>query len=569
MGPFFTSEQGIQDIISIKYHFISMDSLMLIHEASSLLGDAIVNIRQDSSLAKENCLQSLSLLQFAANISIYYVATFDVICSSLKLLIQDISEKASAKQVNASSMPPSSLSIADVTSTGIAHVSFQNIIGNIDAKQLLFENVVLPMILPVQCKVRIFRGIRGGCSNVLLYGPPGTGKTLLVQAVSAEAGATLFSIRPSDILSKFQGESERFIRDLFASARRNTGTSGTKSIIFFDEFDSIALSRGSSGEDTQNSRRILAELLLQLTCEKQRQKLIEQENGCMSYSSASGGEVTPASLPYTSESSTMKWTDIVVSNCHSDIMLDGGEEGKIMPPSAVGASQTHTSDQSNSTNNACDVTATSASPNAVAQPCMVVVIAATNRIEDIDEAVLRRFECKVQVGVPDLDTRATMVGGYSNSCSGGNIQYMCGDDIDLGEGMHTLAHTPPPHDTSEHYFLQGVEHSLSREDVRWIAEKTEGWSGSELENLCREAAMIPIRSLYPMMSLSLRAGNRPAKEQDIQCMEHKIYGTVHDSTSTSTGAVLCGRDVKALQTFTVPPITVKHFEMVFASLCNS
>jgi len=62
-----------------------------------------------------------------------------------------------------------------------------------------------------------------------LYGPPGTGKTCLAQAAAFEADAVFFSIRPSDILSKYQGESERYLNGVFQKAR-----SFKNSIIFFD-----------------------------------------------------------------------------------------------------------------------------------------------------------------------------------------------------------------------------------------------------------------------------------------------------------------------------------------------
>jgi SpoVK/Ycf46/Vps4 family AAA+-type ATPase len=124
-------------------------------------------------------------------------------------------------------------------------VTFADVIGCDEAKQTLLENIILPLTLDPVLRKQIFtgynynisisninyyKGIREGAGNVLLHGPPGTGKTLLAQATAHECGATLLSICPSDILSKYQGDSERAIRNLFETAR----TSNEPVIVFFD-----------------------------------------------------------------------------------------------------------------------------------------------------------------------------------------------------------------------------------------------------------------------------------------------------------------------------------------------
>jgi ATPase family associated with various cellular activities (AAA) len=93
-------------------------------------------------------------------------------------------------------------------------IKFSDVVGNAAAKQSLYESVILPFSLTSpstpnitgDSRAQIFSGIRSRMGNVLLFGPPGCGKTLLVQASAAESGAELFSVRPSDILSKYQGE---------------------------------------------------------------------------------------------------------------------------------------------------------------------------------------------------------------------------------------------------------------------------------------------------------------------------------------------------------------------------
>jgi transitional endoplasmic reticulum ATPase len=89
--------------------------------------------------------------------------------------------------------------------------------------------------------------------GVLLYGPPGTGKTLLARAVANESDAHFFHIAGPEIMGKYYGESEGRLRELFEEAQQNA-----PSIIFIDEVDSIAPSRGETGEA---ERRVVAQLL--------------------------------------------------------------------------------------------------------------------------------------------------------------------------------------------------------------------------------------------------------------------------------------------------------------------
>lgn len=80
----------------------------------------------------------------------------------------------------------------------------------------------------------IFFGIRKPWKGILLYGPPGTGKTYLAKACATETQAAFFTISPSDIMSKYVGESEKHVRNVFKQARKHKD-----SIIFIDEIDSL------------------------------------------------------------------------------------------------------------------------------------------------------------------------------------------------------------------------------------------------------------------------------------------------------------------------------------------
>lgn len=139
------------------------------------------------------------------------------------------------------------------------NVKWEDVAGLEGAKALLKEAVILPIKFP-----QLFTGKRQPWRGILLYGPPGTGKSYLAQAVATEFGAamdgadcTFMSVSSSDLVSKFQGESERLVKSLFQMARAKKPT-----IVFIDEIDSLCSARGEG--ENESARRIKTEFLVQM-----------------------------------------------------------------------------------------------------------------------------------------------------------------------------------------------------------------------------------------------------------------------------------------------------------------
>jgi len=228
------------------------------------------------------------------------------------------------------------------------HVSWDEVGGLEEAKEKLREVVELPLLRPDLFEKAGIKPAKG----VLLTGPPGTGKTLLAKAVATETNANFISIKGPELVSKWVGESEKHIREIFKKARQVSPC-----IIFFDEFDSISQHRGSSLSDS--TERMVNQLLTE---------------------------------------------------------LDGVEELE-----------------------------------------RVMVIAATNRVDLIDNALLRpgRIDAIIELSLPDYETRKKILEVHTKNMP--------------------------------------IEKNFKVEEY---AEKTEGWTGADLALICREAGVISIKRAY-------------------------------------------------------------------------
>jgi transitional endoplasmic reticulum ATPase len=134
----------------------------------------------------------------------------------------------------------------------IPRTTWEDVGGLAELKQQLREAVEWPLNNPEIFKRMGIKPPRG----ILLYGPPGTGKTLLAKAVANESRANFISVKGPEVLSKWVGESEKAIREIFKKAKQ-----ASPSIVFLDEIDSIAPRRSMGSSDSHVTERMVNQLL--------------------------------------------------------------------------------------------------------------------------------------------------------------------------------------------------------------------------------------------------------------------------------------------------------------------
>ncbi len=263
---------------------------------------------------------------------------------------------------------------AKETETAVPRVTYEDIGGLEDAIKQVREMIELPLKYP-----ELFEKIGVEApKGVLLHGPPGTGKTLIAKAVANETNANFYTLSGPEIMSKYYGQSEENLRQIF-----NEATENAPSIVFIDEIDSIAPKRGEARGDVE--RRVVAQLLA---------------------------------------------------------LMDGlKERGK------------------------------------------VVVIGATNRINDLDEALRRpgRFDREIEIGIPDREGRREILTIHTRGMP-------VDEDVDL-----------------DHF-----------------ADITHGYSGADIAALSKEAAIRALRRVLP--EIDFEEENIPADVLNkIKVMEDDFY----------------------------------------------
>jgi len=132
-------------------------------------------------------------------------------------------------------------------------VRLDDVAGLEDVKEQIRIKMVYPFTHPQQAER--FKIKKGG--GILLYGPPGTGKTMLARAVAAEIDAAFFTVKPSEIMSKWVGEAEQNIARLFSEAGRNE-----RAVIFIDEVESLIPRRSHSGSTVM--QRVVPQILAEM-----------------------------------------------------------------------------------------------------------------------------------------------------------------------------------------------------------------------------------------------------------------------------------------------------------------
>ncbi len=163
-----------------------------------------------------------------------------------KMQVKDDDFREALKAIEPSSLREVTVEVPNVTWADI---------GGLDSvKSELRETVELPLSKPEVFKRLGIRAAKG----FLLYGPTGVGKTLLAKAVANESNANFISVKGPEVLSKWVGESEKAVREIFKKAKQVAPT-----IVFLDEIDSIAPRRGSYG-DSGVTERIVNQLLTSL-----------------------------------------------------------------------------------------------------------------------------------------------------------------------------------------------------------------------------------------------------------------------------------------------------------------
>ncbi|WP_306203930.1 AAA family ATPase [Actinoplanes sp. RD1] len=154
--------------------------------------------------------------------------------------------EAALDVVRPTSMAESTLEVAQVTLDDVGDMA--------EVKEVLTESVLWPLTYPDTFARLGVQPPRG----VLLYGPPGCGKTYLVKAIAGTGKANVLSVKGAELLSKWVGDSERAVRELFRRAREAAPT-----LVFLDEVDALAPTRGQS-TDGGTTDRVVAALLTEL-----------------------------------------------------------------------------------------------------------------------------------------------------------------------------------------------------------------------------------------------------------------------------------------------------------------
>jgi transitional endoplasmic reticulum ATPase len=211
----------LDEIADTTHGFVGADLEMLCKEAAMrVLRRVLPDIKADEEIPKETLK---------------------------KMIIQKSDFKEALKEVQPSALREVLVQVPDI--------KWEDIGGLESAKQELREAVEWPLKYPESFEKFGVTPPRG----VLIYGPPGTGKTLLAKAVANESNSNFIAVKGPELLSKWVGESEKGVREVFRKARQTAPT-----VIFFDEIDSIASVRSGASSDSGVTQRVVNQLLTEI-----------------------------------------------------------------------------------------------------------------------------------------------------------------------------------------------------------------------------------------------------------------------------------------------------------------
>jgi transitional endoplasmic reticulum ATPase len=395
-----------------------------------------------AALAREAAIRALR--RYLPNLDLDAEEIPDEVLDTLKVYAHDF--RSAQRDVGPSAMREVMLEVS--------HVKWQSVGGLESAKTEVREAIELPLTDRQKFEDLGIEPPRG----ILLYGPPGTGKTLIAKAVASESGANFIPVRGPQLLSKWVGESERAVREVFKKARQVS-----PSIIFFDEIDALAPARGTNS-DSHVSDNVLNQILTE---------------------------------------------------------MDGLEELKD-----------------------------------------VVVMGATNRPDIVDPALLRagRFDRLVYIGEPTFDDRKKIISIHTRfmPIEGSSLEEIVGLTSQYNEDAITefaeklgkdkavtadeikAAITPAPEKMTgmpagsrrKRLIEHMAEKNLTFTDparvnlANALAGLTEGFVGSDLESLCREAGMLALREGTPVVSM-----------RHFEAAQKKVHPTMNDNLRDYYGKI--------------------------------
>jgi len=211
----------LDEIADTTHGFVGADLEMLCKEAAMrVLRRVLPDIKADEEIPKETLK---------------------------KMIINKSDFKEALKEIQPSALREVLVQVPDI--------KWEDIGGLENAKQELREAVEWPLKYPESFEKFGVTPPKG----VLIYGPPGTGKTLLAKAVANESQANFIAVKGPELLSKWVGESEKGVREVFRKARQTAPT-----VIFFDEIDSIASARAGTTTDSGVTQRVVNQLLTEI-----------------------------------------------------------------------------------------------------------------------------------------------------------------------------------------------------------------------------------------------------------------------------------------------------------------